>query len=89
VTAEELLALLRVIDAGEGGSSSLDNSGVARRLGWTAAVTAASLGDAKASMLIWGIRVGGTPAPCFEDLELTVQGRRMLSAAGPEGATPP
>jgi hypothetical protein len=88
VTAEELLALLRVIDSGAGGTSSLDNAAVARRLGWTAAVTAASLGEAKAGMLIWGIRVGGTPAPCFEDLELTVQGRRMLSAAAPEATTP-
>lgn len=81
MTDDDLLALLRAIDAGEGGSGSLDSSGVARRLGWTAATTAESLGDAKSSMLIWGIRVGGNPAPCFEDLELTVQGRRLLTAA--------
>jgi hypothetical protein len=83
VTDEDLLALLRAIDAGDDRSGQLDSSGVARRLGWSAAATAASLGDAKSSMLIWGIRVGGTPAPCFEDLEVTVQGRRLLTAAAP------
>jgi hypothetical protein len=31
--------------------------------------------------LIWGIRVGGNPGPCFEDIELTVQGRRFLADA--------
>jgi hypothetical protein len=80
VTDDELLALLRAIDAGAA-DGSLDSAGLARRLGWTAAATAASLDVAKSGMLVWGIRVGGTPAPCFEELELTVQGRRMLTAA--------
>jgi hypothetical protein len=30
-------------------------------------------------MLIWGIRVGGTS---YEDIELTVQGRRLLRTSG-------
>ena len=44
-------------------------------------MTAASLGEAKARLLIWGMRIGGTPAPRFDDIELTVQGRRLLLAA--------
>jgi hypothetical protein len=75
---DDLLTMLRAIDAGDAGSGPLDSSGVARRLGWTAATTASSLSDAKASMLIWGIRVGGTS---YEDIELTVQGRRLLTAS--------
>jgi hypothetical protein len=78
MTDDDLLTMLRAIDAGDTASGPLDSSGVARRLGWTAATTATSLSDAKASMLIWGIRVGGTS---YEDLELTVQGRRLLTAS--------
>jgi hypothetical protein len=32
-------------------------------------------------LLIWGMRVGGVPGPQFEDIELTVQGRRLLLAS--------
>ena len=42
--------------------------------------TASSLEVAKERLLVWGIRVGGNPGPCFEDIELTVQGRRFLAA---------
>jgi hypothetical protein len=45
-------------------------------------VTASALAEARARLLIWGMRVGGTPAPRFEDLELTVQGRRLLVGRG-------
>jgi hypothetical protein len=76
VTDDDLLTMLRAIDAASG---PLDSSSVARRLGWTAATTASSLSDAKASMLVWGIRVGGTS---YEDIELTVQGRRLLRTSG-------
>ncbi len=63
-------------------SVALDSGSLQRSLGWTAAQTADSLAAAKARLLIWGIRVGGNPEPCFEDIELTVQGRRFLIAAG-------
>jgi hypothetical protein len=75
---QELLAMLRVIDDSDAQSDSLDSLGVSRRLGWTDTVTALSLDEAKTRLLIWGMRVGGTPAPRFEDIELTVQGRRLL-----------
>jgi hypothetical protein len=76
---EDLLAMLRVI--GRERSDSLDSSAVSRRLGWTDAMTASSLDEAKSRLLVWGIRVGGMPGPRFEDIELTVQGRRRITAA--------
>jgi hypothetical protein len=80
-TDDHLVAMLRAIGDRDGVAGPLDNAGLGRCLGWTAARTAASLGAAKGRLLIWGIRVGGTPAPCFEDIELTVQGRRFLITA--------
>jgi hypothetical protein len=78
-TNDQLVAMLRTI--GERDAEQLDSRSLGRSLGWTAAQTADSLAAAKARLLIWGIRVGGNPAPCFEDIELTVQGRRFLIAA--------
>ena len=75
---DQLLAMLRIIgdrDAAE----QLDNATLGRSLGWTAAKTAASLAAARSRLLIWGIRVGGAPGPCFEDIVLTVQGRRLVA----------
>jgi hypothetical protein len=74
-TNEQLVAMLRTIGERD---SELDSRSLGRSLGWTPAQTADSLAAAKARLLIWGIRVGGNPAPCFEDIELTVQGRRFL-----------
>jgi hypothetical protein len=79
VSDDELLDLLRVICDSTERSEALTSSDVSRRLGWSDAVTASSLAEARARMLIWGMRVGGTPAPRFEDIELTVQGRRLLA----------
>jgi hypothetical protein len=81
VSADDLLHLLRVIADSTDRSPQLDSSDVSRTLGWSDAVTASSLAEARARLLIWGMRVGGTPAPRFEDIELTVQGRRLLLAA--------
>ena len=82
---DDLLAMLRVI--GRERSDSLDSRAVSRRLGWTDAMTASSLEEAKGRLLVWGIRVGGTPGPRFEDIELTVQGRRRISAADVDAAS--
>jgi hypothetical protein len=82
---EDLLAMLRVI--GREGCDSLDSRAVSRRLGWTDAMTASSLDEAKGRLLVWGIRVGGTPGPRFEDIELTVQGRRRITAADADAAS--
>ena len=78
---EHLVVMLRSIDERDAAAEQLDSAMLGRCLGWTAARTAASLEAAKARLLVWGIRVGGSPAPCFEDIELTVQGRRFLRAA--------
>jgi hypothetical protein len=80
-TGDHLVTMLRTIGDRDATAGQLDNAALGRCLGWTAARTAASLSAAKGRLLIWGIRVGGTPAPCFEDIELTVQGRRLLAAA--------
>lgn len=75
---DHLLAMLRAIAEGDDGSSLIDSSGLAGRLGWTDAQTASALSAAKDDHLVWGIRIGGIPAPRFEEIELTVQGRRRL-----------
>jgi hypothetical protein len=78
-TDDLLVAMLRTI--GERDTEQLDSRTLGRSLGWTAAQTSDSLAAAKARLLIWAIRVGGNPGPLFEDIELTVQGRRFLTAA--------
>jgi hypothetical protein len=78
--ADDQLMMLRTIGDGDPAAGQLDSATLARRLGWTATRTADVLGTAKRSLLIWGIRVGGAPAPVFEEIELTVQGRRLLTA---------
>ena len=81
MSEECLVVMLRTIDDCAAGAGQLDSAALSRSLGWTAARTAASLDEAKGRLLVWAIRVGGSPAPCFEDIELTVQGRRLLRAA--------
>src|SRR5690349_7698867 len=66
----ELLSAVR--DAGP--AIELDSLLLAQHLGWPAAVVAERLVDAKGRLLVWGIRIGGRPGPCFADIELTVQG---------------
>jgi hypothetical protein len=76
---DRLLVMLRTIRDRD--VAQLDNAALGRFLGWTDEMTAASLVEAKDRLLIWGIRVGGRHAPSFEEIELTVQGRRFVSAA--------
>ena len=78
-TDDQLVALLRTIS--ERDAEQLDSKLLGRCLGWTPGQTSDSLVAAKARLLIWGIRVGGNPGPLFEDIELTVQGRRFLTAS--------
>jgi hypothetical protein len=78
---DQLIAMLRTIRDRDATAEELDSVTLARHLGWTAAMTAATVAAAQSRLLIWGIRVGGTPAPCLEEIELTVQGRRLLTAA--------
>ena len=78
---EDLLAMLRVIADSTERSEPLNSSDLSRRLGWSDAVTGASLAEARERLLIWGMRTGGSATPRFEDVELTVQGGRLLLAS--------
>jgi hypothetical protein len=82
---DDLVAMLAAIAERDDGSSLIDSAGLAGHLGWSDAQTASALAAAKDDHLIWGIRIGGLPAPRFEDIELTVQGRRRLRAAARPG----
>ena len=69
-----------------------DDCAVAQRLGWPPERVAERMSDARSRMLVWGVRVGGRPDPRFVDIELTVQGRRLLGihpVAGPAAADEP
>jgi hypothetical protein len=76
-----LVQLLGAIRDADDAGDPMDNDALSRRLGWSAEEVAARLTSARGQMLIWGSRVGGSPAPRFADLELTVQGRRFMAAA--------
>jgi hypothetical protein len=76
--ADELVAILVAIRDLDKAGRSVDNDAVARRLGWDPEVVADRLADARAHMLIWGVREGARTSPYFSDIELTVQGRRLL-----------
>lgn len=77
---EDLLGMLRVIAESTHSAEPLTSGDLSRRLGWSDAVTSASLAAARERLLIWAIPTGGSPAPRFEDIELTVQGGRLLLA---------
>jgi len=81
VSDDQLVVMLRVIGDRDGAEDQLDSAALSKSLGWTAIKTAESLGAARSRLLIWGIRVGGDPGPRYEDIVLTVQGRRLIAAA--------
>jgi len=74
-------ALLSAIGRGDDCGTPMSNQLLVDDLGWTPRDVAAMLHDAKAEMLIWGLRTGGNPQPNFEEIELTVQGKRFLRRA--------
>ncbi len=78
--ALQLVELLTAVRDG-GTTIEVDSALLTRRLGWPPALVAERLVDAKGRLLVWGIRVGGQPGPCFADIELTVQGARLLRKA--------
>jgi hypothetical protein len=83
---DELLRLLRAIGELEELPGVADNEAVARRLGWASEHLDDRLAHARDRLLVWGVRVGGRPGPRYVDLELTVQGRRLLRAGPVAGA---
>ena len=83
-----LLELLAAIRQGEDADECMTNDRLVERLGWSEIDVAESLAGARAQLLIWGLHAWGNPKPRFQELELTVQGRRLLDA-GPSSEDVP
>ncbi len=75
---DQMIALLDVVQDGDESGDLVDNAFIAARLGWDLTVVASFLHDAKERSLVWGRRSGEKPEPWFNELEITVQGRRLL-----------
>ncbi|MGZ4769995.1 MAG: hypothetical protein ACXV8N_15115 [Ilumatobacteraceae bacterium] len=73
-----MVQLLGVVLKGDDSGAPVDNSMLASRLGWDLETVASCLHDAKERSLVWGQRSGDKPAPWYKELEITVQGRRLL-----------
>ena len=73
-----MVKLLGVVLKGDDSGAPVDNSIIAARLGWDLETVANCLLEAKERSLVWGQRSGDKPAPWFKELEITVQGRRLL-----------
>ncbi len=74
----QMVELLAVVLSGDDSGAPVDNSIIATRLGWNLETVASYLNQAKERSLVWGQRSGDKPAPWFKELEITVQGRRLL-----------
>jgi hypothetical protein len=75
---QRMADLLAVVLSGDDSGAPVDNSIIAARLGWNLEAVASCLTEAKERSLVWGQRSGDKPAPWFKELEITVQGRRLL-----------
>ena len=75
---QQMVELLAVVLTGDDSGAPVDNSIIAKRLGWSLEAVAKCLNEAKERSLVWGQRSGDKPAPWFKELEITVQGRRLL-----------
>ena len=73
-----MVQLLGVVLKGDDSGAPVDNSMLASRLGWDLEAVATCLHEAKERSLVWGQRSGDKPAPWYKELEITVQGRRLL-----------
>lgn len=73
-----MVQLLGVVLNGDDSNTPVDNSIIAARLGWDLESVATCLHEAKERSLVWGQRSGDKPAPWYKELEITVQGRRLL-----------
>jgi hypothetical protein len=74
----KMVQLLAVVLGGDDSGTPVDNAIIAKRLGWDLEVVAKLLNEAKERSLVWGQRSGDKPAPWFKELEITVQGRRLV-----------
>ena len=75
---DRLMELLTAVSRGEETGQPMSNPLLVEHLGWTATEVADSLCTARARLLIWGLPGSGNPRPQYDELELTVQGRRLL-----------
>jgi hypothetical protein len=75
---QQMVELLGVVLSGDDSGAPVDNSIIATRLGWNLETVASCLNEAKERSLVWGQRSGDKPAPWYKELEITVQGRRLL-----------
>ena len=75
---QQMVEMLAVVLSGDDSGAPVDNSIIAARLGWNLESVASCLNEAKERSLVWGQRSGDKPAPWFKELEITVQGRRLL-----------
>lgn len=74
----QMVQLLAVVLGGDDSGAPVDNAIIAKKLGWKLEAVASCLNEAKERSLVWGQRSGDKPAPWFKELEITVQGRRLL-----------
>ena len=82
---DRILELLAAVRHGDESGRPMSNGLLVDHLGWTAADVAEWLGAARARLLIWGLPGWGNPRPQFNELELTVQGRRLLDTRTSNG----
>lgn len=75
---DRILELLDAVREGDESGRPMSSGLLVEHLGWTAVEVAESLDTARARLWIWGLRGSGNPRPQFDELELTVQGRRLL-----------
>jgi hypothetical protein len=73
-----MLPLLKAVQDGEFADAPVDNEMLAAAMQLSLVAVAGYLEEAKARSLVWGFRSGRQPGPWFTDLEVTVQGRRLL-----------
>ena len=81
----QMVQLLAVVLGGDDSGTPVDNSIIAKRLGWNLEVVAKLMNEAKERSLVWGQRSGDKPAPWFKELEITVQGRRLVRSHSGKG----
>jgi hypothetical protein len=76
--ADRIVALLTAVAGGDDAGQPMSNQLLVEQLGWTPTEVADWLCTARARLLIWGLPGAGNPRPQYDELELTVQGRRFL-----------
>jgi hypothetical protein len=74
----ELVLALRALLAADEAGTPFDNEQLSKALGWDLTRTGDCLKVAKDQSLIWASRGSRLPGPWFSEIEVTMQGRRLL-----------